>query len=497
MRGRKTAAAGAALIMLMSVAVATIPPASEVRAAGRYRIRSERLASGVRLLRIRDRRGPNRIRVLKLGPSSPFTLDMELANDAIPGHETTSSMATRNGAVAAINGDYTLLPSDRFAGRPVHMFAQNSELITSPLVYGRNFAMTPDEQNFYIGHPKDRMWLTQADTGELWTIDAWNEAPIAFGEFSVFTMAGGSTFKPPPNACSARLLPTGAPTLRPEQTSVTQTFTVAATRCAAQRLNRQGGVVIAAPWGSTEGTQIQTGLLPGEAVTLDWTTGWPGVTETIGGNPTLLEGGLETIGECPSSSAFCGRNPRTGIGLDAFGRVLLVTVDGRQAGSVGMTLQEFADLFRYLGATSALNLDGGGSTTMWVRGQGIVNKVSDPTERPVGSAILVVAGGPGPQPTPALTPTPTVTPSITPTESVAPTPSPSAEPTPQIQSLSVAEGSAISYRCAVLTDPASTGGLLDHLARRGEDRFPDRFLREALQIFRGNRSCGTTTQQRR
>lgn len=483
MRGTKIVAAGAALVVLMSVAVATMPAAPEVKAAGRYRITSERVASGVRLVRIRDRRGPNRIRVLRIGPASPFTLDMELANDVIPGHERTSSMAARNGAVAAINGDYTLLPGDRQAGRPVHMFAQNSELVTSPLVWGRNFAMTPDEQTFYFGHPKDRMWLTQSDTGELWPIDAWNEAPPQFGEFSVFTMAGGRTFKPPRNACSARLLPTSTPALRPEQTSVAQSFTVGATRCASERLNRQGGVVIAAPWGSVEGTRIETGLLPGESVTLDWTTGWPGVNETIGGNPTLLENGVETIGECPASSAFCGRHPRTGIGLDARGRILLVTVDGRQKRSVGMTLHEFAGLFRYLGAGSALNLDGGGSTTMWVRGQ-IVNRISDPSERPVGSAILVVPGGPGPQPTP--TATPTATPSSTPT----------AEPTPQVQSLAAAEGATLSFRCAVLTDPGSTGGLLDHLSRRSARPFSQSSLRRALQIFRGDRDCEPATDGR-
>ncbi len=491
-RGRKIAAAGAALAVLMSVAVASMPAAPEVRAAGRYRVRSERIATGVRLLRIRDSRGPNRIRVLRMGPSSPFTLDMELANDVIPGHETTSSMATRNGALAAINGDYTLLPSDRHAGRPVHMFAQNSELVTSPLFYGRNFAMTPDEQSFFIGHPQDRMWLTQPDTGEQWTIDAWNEAPISFGEFSVFTMAGGSTYKPSRNACSARLLPTTTPALRPDQTSVTQTFTVGEARCATPRLSRQGGIVIAAPWGSTEGTQIETGLLPGEFVTLDWTTGWPGVNETIGGNPTLLEGGLDTIGECPSSSAFCGLNPRTGIGLDVYGRVLLVTVDGRRAGSVGMTLGEFADLFRYLGATAALNLDGGGSTTMWVQGQ-VVNRVSDPSERPVGSAILVVPGGPAPQPPPGATPS--ATPSTTRTLEATPTLTPTAEPTPQSENLAVAGGAAISYRCAVLTDPASTGGLLDYLSRRSEHRLPDSSLRRALQIFRGDRHCGAAPDQ--
>ena len=482
-------AAGAALALLLSVAAATMPSAPEVKAAGRYRVTSERVASGVRLIRMRDRRGPNRIRVLRLSPASPFTLDMELANDVIPGHETTSSMAARNGAVAAINGDYTLLPADRYAGRPVHMFAQNSELLTSPLVYGRNFAMTPDEQSFFFGHPKDRMWLTQSETAEVWNIEAWNEAPVAFGEFSIFTMAGGYTYKPPRNACSSRLLPTGAPALRLDQTSVSQTFTVSVTRCASRRLSRQGGVVIAAPWGSTEGTQIQTGLVPGESLTLDWTTGWPGVNETIGGNPTLLEDGVQTIGECPTTSAFCGRNPRTGIGIDGRGRVLLVTVDGRQTKSVGMNLYEFADLFRYLGATSALNLDGGGSTTMWVRGQ-IVNRVSDPNERPVGSSILIVPGPPAPQPTP----TPTVLPTATPT--VEPTPTPTAEPTPQVQSLSVAEGAAETVACKSLTDPGSTGGLLDYLARRGAGISADADLRAALQTYRGNNTCASAPTSR-
>ena len=76
------------------------------------------------------------------------------------------------------------------------------------------------------------------------------------------------------------------------------------------------------------------------------------------------------------------------IGVDANGKLLLVTVDGRQKGSVGMTPVAFARFFQWLGATSALNLDGGGSTTMWVRGS-IVNKVSGSYERPVGSSVLV------------------------------------------------------------------------------------------------------------
>ena len=71
------------------------------------------------------------------------------------------------------------------------------------------------------------------------------------------------------------------------------------------------------------------------------------------------------------------RHPRTLIGTHPDGSIWLVTVDGRQPKlSAGMTLSELRALARRLGLRNALNLDGGGSTTMWVAGQ-IVNSPSD------------------------------------------------------------------------------------------------------------------------
>ncbi len=84
------------------------------------------------------------------------------------------------------------------------------------------------------------------------------------------------------------------------------------------------------------------------------------------------------------------RNPRTLAGVDTSGRVLLVTVDGRSTASMGLSVAESAALADDLGMREAVNLDGGGSTTMVVRGQ-VVNQPSDPTgERPVGDAVLVL-----------------------------------------------------------------------------------------------------------
>ena len=87
------------------------------------------------------------------------------------------------------------------------------------------------------------------------------------------------------------------------------------------------------------------------------------------------------------------RQPRTIAGTDARGRIILVTVDGREPGvSEGFTLAEEADFMRELGARQAMNLDGGGSTAMAVDGQ-LVNHPSDSTgERADGDAVVVTPG---------------------------------------------------------------------------------------------------------
>jgi hypothetical protein len=84
------------------------------------------------------------------------------------------------------------------------------------------------------------------------------------------------------------------------------------------------------------------------------------------------------------------RHPRTIIGRDRTGTIWLGAVDGRQPDhSIGMTFEDLQRLGDRLGLTDALNLDGGGSTTMVIRGQ-VVNRPSDPGGgRPVADAIVV------------------------------------------------------------------------------------------------------------
>ncbi|MFD2248011.1 phosphodiester glycosidase family protein [Pontibacter ruber] len=118
--------------------------------------------------------------------------------------------------------------------------------------------------------------------------------------------------------------------------------------------------------------------------------------EALASGPLLVyEGKPETM----VPQAFnTNRHPRTAIGFTKDNHMLLVTVDGRSSEAYGMSNEELAQLMHSLGCQSAINLDGGGSTTMWIQGKGtngVVNYPSDNKaydhegERAVANCILI------------------------------------------------------------------------------------------------------------
>lgn len=118
-----------------------------------------------------------------------------------------------------------------------------------------------------------------------------------------------------------------------------------------------------------------------------------GALTAIGGGPVLVRGGQVQRIQPPSEksyefSSMMERHPRSAIGWDSR-YFYLVTVDGRQEKlSVGMTLAELAQTFAQLGCTDAMNLDGGGSATLWCDGK-IRNNPCDGQERPIANALVV------------------------------------------------------------------------------------------------------------
>ncbi len=119
------------------------------------------------------------------------------------------------------------------------------------------------------------------------------------------------------------------------------------------------------------------------------------ITEAVSGRPMVVDRGRMSE-ELYTFPRTWTREPRTAVGVSENGRkVILVTVDGRRATSHGGTLEEIAQIMIELGAFRAINLDGGGSTTMYVGSEGgVVNRPSRGWEREVVNHIGVVAPAP-------------------------------------------------------------------------------------------------------
>ncbi|WP_199117882.1 phosphodiester glycosidase family protein [Pedobacter sp. ASV28] len=115
----------------------------------------------------------------------------------------------------------------------------------------------------------------------------------------------------------------------------------------------------------------------------------------LSGPLLLLDSEKEKMDSVPFNKL---RHPRSAIGIKPNGSVLLLTVDGRQENSAGVSLFELTKIMKWLGCSSAINLDGGGSTTLWVDGigeNGVVNHPSDNKkwdhegERKVANVIFI------------------------------------------------------------------------------------------------------------
>ena len=140
--------------------------------------------------------------------------------------------------------------------------------------------------------------------------------------------------------------------------------------------------------------RVSLGKWNGES---DWERTLNAEDVMVTGPLLIFNNKLETL---DSANAFNkARHPRTAVAITKNNRVLLITVDGRQENSAGMSLFELTKFISWLGATQAINLDGGGSTTLWVNsneGGAVVNYPSDNKkwdhdgERKVANVILLL-----------------------------------------------------------------------------------------------------------
>jgi len=116
---------------------------------------------------------------------------------------------------------------------------------------------------------------------------------------------------------------------------------------------------------------------------------WNNVEHIISGGPYLVRENQVYIDVTAEKlNSVSGRNPRTAIGYTQDGKFIMVTVDGREENSVGMTLSELAYFMKSIGCYNAMNLDGGGSSVMYFNGM-TVNKPSVRGGIPLSNALVI------------------------------------------------------------------------------------------------------------
>lgn len=338
------------------------------------RLAAEGLATWL-ILTVRDYEslnGPFWTGALLIEPAGGARLRPALGREPAIGRGRTSEVARRAGAIAAINGGFFSSTGD-----PLGCLVLDGEVLSEPLAGRTCVGITDDGQVLFDAMRLDG--VVSSDAGAV-TLDGINRER-GTNEIILYRPAHGSSTRT--NAFGAEVIVAG---------DVVQ----AVTDGLGNSPIPPGGYVLS---GHGRGrAALLAAFRPGERASLrvrltpvSGDPRWETVPHVMGGGPRLLANGQYVGGEGFRASFVDRRHPRTAIGRLADGRIILLVVGGRQPyHSLGMTLPELAIAMRQLGVTDALNLDGGGSTTLVVRGVVINLPSGEAGERPVSDMLLVL-----------------------------------------------------------------------------------------------------------
>jgi hypothetical protein len=309
-----------------------------------------------------------------IDPAGAGRIRPALARETI-GLGRTSEAARRSGAVVAVNGGYYTGTGD-----PLGCLIVDGEIISEPVSGRTCAAITADGQLLFDTARLEASASTEA--GQV-TINGVNRRRGS-DEIILYRPAHGPTTQA--NAFGAEVVVSGGTVQSVNDGRGNTAIPTDGFVLSGHGRGRQQLISTFKP-GDRAGLQARLLAISGDAR-------WEGVRYAFGGGPRLLADGRYVGGERFTNTFSDRRHPRTAVGRLPDGRVVLLVVGGRQPyHSVGMSLIEMAGLMRQMGVTDALNLDGGGSTTLVVRGV-VINLPADETgERPVSDVLLVLPAG--------------------------------------------------------------------------------------------------------
>ena len=293
---------------------------------------------------------PVRINVVEIdrGLASNYELKPALASsvDNLQSRRTITTIAKQNNAIAAVNGTF-FKPQ---TGVPLGTLMIDGKIYTGP-IYNR-VAMGIGDDGFKVARMEMNAKLKAK--GKTLNLDNINQPRMLSSYSLIYTREWGE---------KAPVSPKYGYQIAIKDNKIIQSSSN-------PLVIPEGGYVIVAPYRSLEPFLKESKV----EVEINTIPDWKNMKHIISGGPYLVKDSEIFVDmSAEKLGAIGGKNPRTAIGYTKDNHLIMVAVDGRENQSVGMTLMQLASFMKSIGCTNAINLDGGGSTVMYVNGQVVNN----------------------------------------------------------------------------------------------------------------------------
>lgn len=296
----------------------------------------------------------------KINPN--LEISPQLASENLKHRATIRTIAQKNNSIAAINGTY-FKPQ---TGVPLGTLMIDRKLYTGP-IYNR-VAMGIGKNEYQMAKVE---FISQISNGKTsLKIDNINQPRMLSTYALIYTRDWGLNAPPPPQY--------GA------NIAINNEGKIVSVNYGSTAIPKDG-YVVSAPKAKLEP------FFNTKKITLDIKTNpnWENIDHIISGGPYLIKNGTIYIDVNEQKlTSITGRNPRTAIGYTADNELIMLTIDGREQSSVGVTLSQLANIMKEFGCINAMNLDGGGSSVMYVNGQ-IVNSPAQKGGIAISNALTI------------------------------------------------------------------------------------------------------------
>lgn len=286
----------------------------------------------------------------------------ETASSRLNSRVKIGTIANRVNAIAAINGGY-FKPQ---TGTPLGALVINNELLTGP-IYARAAIGFNTDGTYSIGKTDIKFRLENKKISI--NVNNINQPRMLSTYTLLYTDKWGKNSPPPPKYGSNVLILDGR---------IKGIYKMAVEI-------PSGGYILSAPDEVIKKIKGQEEL----KLKIEYPPQFQNSEHIISGGPFLLKDGEVYIDANEEKlTSITGRNPRTLMGYTEDNDLILVTIDGREKYSVGMSLYEAAKFMKQLGCRNAINLDGGSSSVMYLNGK-ITNTPPSAGGIPISGAITV------------------------------------------------------------------------------------------------------------